>query len=101
MKNKPAENIFRREVGHQLATNEDSPVITNVKVYDEEITPLPEGESDDPSFKEEQNVVQPNVDSTNDVPPQIPRRSRRNRLPTDEFLQSVAQQDLTFDHRVH
>ena len=62
MKNKPAKNIFRREVGHQLATNEDSPIITNVKAYDEEITPPPEGESDDPSFQEEQNVVQPNVD---------------------------------------
>ena len=101
MKHKPAENIFRREVGHQLATNEDSPVITNVEAYDEEFTPPPEGESEDPSFHEELNVAPPNVDSTNDVPSRIPRRSRRNQVPTDKFLQSVAQQDLTFYHLVH
>ena len=101
MKHKPAENIFRRDVVHQLATNEDSPVVTNVEAYDEKITPPPEGESDDPSFQEEQNDAQPDADPTNDVPPRIPRISRRNWVPTDEFFQSVAQQDLTFDHRVH
>ena len=31
----------------------------------------------------------------------MPQISKRNRIPTNEFLQSVAQQDLTFDHRVH
>ena len=78
MKHKPAENIFRREVGHQLATNEYSPVITNVEAYDEEIIPPPEGESEDLSFYEELNVAQPNVDPTNDVSPQILRRSSQN-----------------------
>ena len=102
MKHKPAKNIFRREVGHQLATtNEESPVVTKVEADHEEITPPLGGESDDPSFQEEQNDAQPDVNPTNDVPPLIPRRSERNRVPTDEFLQNVAQQDLTFDHRVH
>ena len=78
MKHKPAENIFRRDVGHQLATNEYSPVVTNVESYDEKITLPPEGESDDPSFQEEQNDAQPDADPTNDVPPRIPRISRRN-----------------------
>ena len=52
MSHKPVENIFRREVGHQLATtNVDSPVISNIEADNEEITPLPEGEDDDPSFQ--------------------------------------------------
>ena len=102
MKHTPAENIFRKEVWNQLATtNEDSPVVTKVDADHEEITPPPEGESTDPSFQEEQNDAQPDVDPTDDVPPLVPRRSGRNRVPTDEFLQSVAQQDFTFDHRVH
>ena len=78
MKNKPVKKIFKREVGHQIATNEGSPVITNVEAYDEEIIPPPEGESEDPSFYEELNVAQPNVDPTNDVSPQILRRSSQN-----------------------
>ena len=44
---------------------------------------------------------EPEADSTDDILPLIPRRSRRNRVLTDEFLQSVAQQDLNFDRRAH
>ena len=44
---------------------------------------------------------EPEADSTDDMLPLIPRRSRRNRVLTDEFLQSVAQQDLNFDRRAH
>ena len=52
MSHKPVKNIFRREVGHQLATtNVDSPIIPNIEADNEEITPLPEGEDDDPSFQ--------------------------------------------------
>ena len=102
IRRKPTEDIFRREAGYQVAnSNQDLPIVPNIDLDHEEIIPPPDGEQNDTSSQDEQNNGISGTESTDDIPSLIPRRSRRNRVPTDEFLQSVAQQDLTFDHRVH
>lgn len=105
MKNKTGlltTNIFQRGIRINLTTQvKNIPHDTNIENNLEIVSPLPEVGLDDQSNHENLNEPEPEDESPSEVPPLIPRRSNRLRIQTNEFLQSVSQQYLTFKHRVN